>query len=75
MSAELKDLRGKITAETDCVLEAINRATGMDKSVIVREVLHEWAINKIREHSILMKLLAAEGVSGIDEGIAGNSRE
>ena len=40
MSAELKDFRGKITSETDAVLEAINRADGRDKSEIAREVLH-----------------------------------
>jgi len=74
MAAPLKDFRGKITAEADCVLEAMNRVTGKDRSEIVREVLHEWAETRLREHSILQKLLHAEGLAGEYEGIAGNRR-
>lgn len=75
MSAELKDFRGKITAETDAVLEAINRVEGRDKSEIARQVLHEWAIARIHESTVLDRLLRAEGLRGIDAGIAGNRRE
>lgn len=75
MSAELKDFRGKITAETDAVLDAINRADGRDKSEIARCVLHEWAIGRIHEATILDRLLKAEGLSGITGGAAGNRRE
>lgn len=74
MAAPLKDFRGKITAEADCVLEAMNRVTGKDRSEIVRDVLHEWAEGRLREHSILQKLLKAEGLTGEPEGIAGNRR-
>lgn len=75
MSLPLKDFRGKITAETDCVLEAINRVSGKDRSEIVRDILHEWALGKIDEHSVLSKLMQAEGLSGSGGGIAGNKRE
>lgn len=75
MSAELKDFRGKITTETDAVLEAINRTDGRDKSEIARQVLHEWAIGRIHEATILDRLLKAEGLTGIAGGIAGNRRE
>ncbi len=75
MSAELKDFMGKITAETDAVLEAINRADGRDKSEIARQVLHEWAIGRIHEATILDRLLKAEGLTGIDGGVSGNRRE
>lgn len=68
MSIELKDFRGKITAETDCVLEAINRVTGRDRSEIVREILHKWAVEKIHEHSVLGDLLVREGLSGESRG-------
>lgn len=61
MSAELKDFRGKITTETDAVLEAINRAEGRDKSEIAREVLHEWAVKKIHAATVIAKLLKGEG--------------
>lgn len=75
MSAELKDFRGKITAETDAVLEAINRAEGRDKSEIVRGILHEWAVGRIHESTILDRLLKAEGLRGIGGGVGGNRRE
>lgn len=74
MAAELKDFRGKLTAETDCVLEAISRAEGRDKQEIVREVMHGWAVEKLHVHKVLAKLLAAEGIAGSDEGTSGNRR-
>lgn len=74
MAEPLKDFRGKITAETDCVLEAMTRVTGKDRSELAREVLHTWAAERLREHSILNRLLKAEGLGGEDEGIAGRGR-
>ena len=44
MSIPLIDLRAKVTPEADAVLEAIQRATGKDKSEVVRDVLHKWAM-------------------------------
>lgn len=64
MSAELKDFRGKITGETDAVLEAINRASGRDKSEIAREVLHKWAIDQIHTASLITKLADPKGTAG-----------
>lgn len=82
MAAELKDFRGKVTVETDCVLEALNRVTGRDKSEIAREVLHEWAMERVHMNNVLGRLLKAEGVLAASEGlpaasqgIPGNSRE
>lgn len=75
MAAPLKDFRGKITAEADCVLEAMNRTSGKDRSEIVRDILHAWALTKLDEHIVLQKLLRAEGLAGADEGITGNRRE
>lgn len=82
MAAELKDFRGKITAETDCVLEAINRVSGRDRSEIARDVLHRWALEEIDKHNVLAQLLRREGLlrepEGLPvapEGIAGNRRE
>lgn len=68
MSIELKDFRGKITPETDAVLEAINRTTGKDKSEIAREILHKWASEQIDVASVLDTLLRREGISGIGGG-------
>ena len=75
MSAELKDFRGKVTVETDCVLEAINRTTGRDKSEIAREVLHKWALSQIDAATVLRRLLEVEGVPGSGDGVRGNRRE
>jgi len=68
MSVELKDFRGKITPETDAVLEAINRTTGKDKSEIAREILHKWASDQIDVASVLDTLLRREGIAGIGGG-------
>lgn len=68
MSAELKDFRGKITTETDCALEALARVSGHDRSEIVRDILHKWALEKIHESSVLAALLAREGVAGESKG-------
>jgi len=75
MSAELKDFRGKITAETDCVLEAQSRVTGVDRSEIVRNLLHKWALERIEESRLLHHQMMAQGLGGIAEGIAGKKRE
>lgn len=75
MSVELKDYRGRITAETDCALEALSRATGQDRQEIVRGILHEWAAKQIHAASVMHRLLQAEGLGGIDGGVPGNAGE
>ena len=75
MSADLKDFRGKITVETHCVLEAVNRVTGEDKSEIVRKILHEWATEQMNRAKITDALLRSEGMPGIAEGGTGKIRE
>jgi hypothetical protein len=75
MSLPLIDFRGKVTHETDAVLEAIHMATGRDRSEIVREVLHLWAESKIHEASLIDSRLRREGLRGIAGGSAGNARE
>lgn len=72
MASELKDFRGKITLETDCAVEAESRASGKERQEIVREILHEWAVRRIDGASVLHRLLRAEGLAGIAEGVAGN---
>lgn len=64
MSLELVDLRAKVTPRTDVVLEAQHRATGKEKSEIVREILDAWAGNRIHEASMVHQLLDANGLSG-----------
>ena len=68
MSLPLIDLRAKVTPEADAVLEAIQRATGKDKSEVVRDVLHKWAMNEIHAASVLQSILQREGLSGASGG-------
>ena len=74
MILDLKDFRGKITTEADCVLEAQARVTGKDRQEIAREVLHAWALRQIDEATVLARLLRAEGVSVASEGLVGESQ-
>jgi len=75
VSADLKDLRTKVTTRTDAVLEAINRATGRDKCELAREVLDKWAAEQIHAASLIDHMLKAEGEPGIAAGIVGIRRE
>lgn len=61
MSQELKDFRGKVTQETDAVLEALNRSSGRDKSEIAREVLHKWAVDQIHSANLITRLASGKG--------------
>lgn len=71
MSIPLVDFRGKVTPETDAVLEAIQRSTGRDKSEIVREWLHRIALKEIDAAIELRKILWREGLTTEPEGGAG----
>jgi hypothetical protein len=68
MSLPLIDLRAKVTAEADAVLEAVHRSTGKDKSEVVRDVLHRWALQEIHAASVLQSILQREGLGGASEG-------
>lgn len=71
MSLPLIDFRGKVTPETDAVLEAIQRSTGRDKSEIAREWMHRIALKEIDAAIELQKILAREGLLGANEGGTG----
>jgi hypothetical protein len=61
MSLELKDLRAKITIEADCAIEAVSRVRGVDRSEIVREVMHRWALQQIETCRVMHNLMRNEG--------------
>jgi|GEM_PF-6547449 len=71
MSLPLIDFRGKVTPETDAVLEAIQRTTGRDKSEIAREWMHTIALREISAASELQKILAREGIAAPQQGGSG----
>jgi predicted DNA-binding protein len=60
---ELRDLRAKVTADTDQVLDAISRATGKDKSEIVREVLSAWANEEVHKATMVLRLIDRKGTA------------
>ena len=64
MCSELIDVRTKVTRETDAWLESFSRASGKDRSEILRDVLHQIAIEKISEISIAHDVLKAKGLVG-----------
>lgn len=72
MSLPLIDFRGKITTETHVALEALHRATGMERQEIARDVLHRWASEQLYAATVMQKLAAAEGVSA---ALPGHRRE
>lgn len=75
MSAELRDFRGKITVETYLALESEARAFDRDKADILREVMHAWALRVFHRSTVLERLRKAEGLSGADEGRAGDPKD
>lgn len=75
MADELRDLRAKITIQADAVLDAICRVRGIDRSEIVREVLHKFALEYIAIGTLTDARLRAEGLSEAEEGAAGRTRK
>lgn len=66
--AELIDVRCKVTEETNQVLEAMARARNLDKSEVIRKVLHEWALVQIHESTLVVRLTRREGQSAAASG-------
>lgn len=75
MSADLVDLRAKITVETHCALAAEARALDVDRAEVVRAVLHEWAMKRIHGASVLNACLRAKGLGGALQGTSAQPGE
>jgi hypothetical protein len=75
MADELRDLRAKISIQTDAALDAHSRVTGRDRSEIAREILHRWALERVEISTLLNSRLRAEGVDAADEGASGSGRK
>ena len=75
MSLPLVDCRCKLTHEAHAVLESLSRAGGIDRSEIIRDVLHKFALQKINEASLLDSLLKREGLGSVAGGVSGSVRD
>lgn len=68
MAADLRELRARITIETDAVLDAMAAVLDKERAEIVRDVLHKWAEQQVAIATLTHKRLRAEGVSVAQEG-------
>lgn len=75
MSKALHDSRVKLTGETKCAINAEMETSGRTEQDIVRQVMHEWALEKIRKATVLARHVAAEGMAGELGGTRGHKRE
>lgn len=68
--ADLRDVRAKITPESDQMLDAISRATGTDKSELIRKVLHEWYATHLEQVRMIVRLCpeASKGTGRASQG-------
>ena len=73
MALELKDIRCKVHPVTFAFLEGEGRSRGVDKCVIIREILDAWANAKYMAHMETQRMLQAEGLAGAPQGISGHS--
>lgn len=75
MSLELRDLRAKITVETDCAIDGYAAAQDMEKGEAVREILHRWAVKQIEGAMVLQARLKREGMEASGKGTSGHGGE
>lgn len=66
--ADLIDVRCKVTEEANQVLEAHARAGNSDKSEVIRQVLHEWALREIHKATLISRLTRSEGAVKASSG-------
>ncbi len=55
------DVRSKLDPESYQVLDAIARATGRDKSAIIREVMAAWAKEEVHRATMVLRLIRGKG--------------
>jgi hypothetical protein len=62
MSTPLKDYRGGIHESTDMWLDIEAAALGVDKQVVVRQILRDWEKKKVHAYKLATKRLRANGI-------------
>jgi len=71
MAEDLVDFRGRISLLSDAMAEGEATSRGIDKVVVVREVLDAWARQRAHAASLAHAALVAEGAAGIVSGTSG----
>lgn len=64
MSLELRDVRSKAFAEDDIALDSYATAHGIDKSELVRNIIHDWGRKQRHAAKLMQARLEREGFSG-----------
>jgi hypothetical protein len=72
MADELVDYRGRITLLSDAMAEGEATSRGIDKAVVIREVVDAWARQRAHAASLAHAALLAEGAAGIVSGVSGS---
>jgi predicted transcriptional regulator len=60
-SDELVDVRSKLDAETNRVVDAVAHATGKDKSAVIREAMQAWAQEEVHRATVVLRLARSKG--------------
>lgn len=68
----MQDVRSKVSDECHQVLVAVSRARQCDIAELMREVLHNWAMARIHEASLIQRITRREDASGSGKGTKGN---
>lgn len=69
--SDLRDLRAKISVEGDVALDAVARVTGKDRSELVRDIVHRWALDQLAIATLIDRRMKAEGIDAGAEGARG----
>lgn len=67
MATDFRQIKANITVEADVWIDSIAEAKGLDRGEVVRNVLHEWALEQERVHRIASRRRKSEGLTGASE--------
>jgi len=69
MAKLTRELRLDVTEEMHLILNAYAEAHGIDKAVLVRDVLGTWAQRQIHANSIFHKAMKGHGITAESGGV------
>lgn len=69
MSKNIVDIRAKVSQEDGIFLQTVALACGKDAASIVRDLVHDFLVQKRREYTIAARFARGEGFEGSSRGI------